>query len=73
MVKPNRVGRLIKSLPVSKDDIIAYGVTLFLDRVDPEFVRMSWRENGFELVVKADDEKVQKLKEFWETKIGPRL
>ena len=73
MAGTKKLGALLSTVPLDKDDVMSYGVSLFLNELDPEDITIKWYENGWELQVKTDEENTEKMREFWEENIEPKL
>lgn len=75
LMMPNKenIMSLIEGLPIEKDTVMSYGVSLFISELDPEEVTMKWYENGWSLQVKTDKDNTEKMKEFWEENIEEKL
>lgn len=73
MTGVSKVSKVLEKAPIDKDDMMAYGVSLFLNELDPDDIKISWYENGWELTVKTDEESTEKMKEFWQNNITDKL
>lgn len=73
MTGSSKLKALVSSLPVDQDEVMSYGVSLFLNELDPEDITITWYENGWQLEVKSDEESTEKMKEFWNNNIEPKL
>ncbi len=73
MAPSSKIQALLSSVPVDKDELMSYGVSLFINELDPDDITMKWYENGWELQVKTDEDNTEKMKEFWENNIEPKL
>lgn len=73
MPNGGRFETLINRLPVDNDKLTGQAVAWFLQQQNPEKVEFTSYQNGYQIQVFADEEKVNEATEFWQENINPAL
>lgn len=69
----NDLQGLINKLPLDQDEIVAMGVSAFLNRQEPDNIDFTSYNNGYQITVKTSEEKAKEMSEYFRENIEPRL
>lgn len=64
---------LVDKLPYDEDKIIGIAVSYFLTEQEPDSIKFTTYNNGYEITVKADKSKVDEMKSYWNENIEHRI
>lgn len=69
----SRIDRWLSLVPADEGEIIGSAIAWFLNKQEPETVRMESYDNGYQIKIFTDRDNVEQAQEFWSEYVQPKL